>query len=82
MADPQDSPRNGISNSKSGKTESSSGKSLRSAPTLSDKGDTPSDRQVLIQAIELDGMKTQLMLSQSDNRLLRQRLQEYAELTH
>ena len=84
MADPQDilNMGQGISNSHSGETESSSGKSMRSAPTMSDKGDVLSDRQALRQGLEIASMKTQLMLAQSDNRLLRQRVQEYAELTH
>ena len=76
MADPQDilNMGQGISNSHSGETESSSGKSLKSTPALSDKGDSLSDRQALKQGLELAGMKTQLMLAQSDNRLLRQRV--------
>lgn len=49
---------------------------------MSDKGDVLSDRQALKQGLEIASMKTQLMLAQSDNRLLRQRVQEYADLTH
>jgi len=49
---------------------------------MSDKGDVLSERQALKQGLEIESMKTQLMLAQSDNRLLRQRVQEYAELTH
>jgi len=83
MADPQDELilAQNSSNSHSGETESSSGRSLKSAPTFSDKGDSLSGRQGLKQGIEMAGLRTQLMLSQSDNKLLRQRVQEYAELT-